>query len=256
MARPRPLSPRSVRYVHAILRSAFQQAVRWRVLAQNPCLAVRLPKQQAKEMHALSGAEAAAFLSAVREAPHGALWTLLLGSGMRLGEALGLRWSDLDGETVNVRRSQTRTKAGLVFTEPKTAKSKRTIDLPRYAIEALKRHRAEQGRHAMRLGTEYDRGADLIFADPFGRPQHPNPLREREFVPLLKAAGLPPIRIHDLRHTHASLLLAAGEPVLNVSRRLGHANATLTLNTYGHCMPNADRGIAARLDAMLETGTG
>lgn len=254
VARPKPLSARSVRYVHAILHNALQQAVKWRMLAQNPAQAVDLPKHDKREMQCLDEEQAARFLEAAKGNKWGVLWTLLLGTGMRLGEALALRWEDIDGNELQVRRTLVQVATGgIYFDTPKTKKSRRTIDLPGYVLEALRRHRVEQARHRLQLGEEYE-DQDLIFAGAFGAPVHTSCLRKDYFLPLLEEAGLPSIRIHDLRHTHASLLLAANVPVKDVSARLGHATATMTLDTYAHVMPTADRKIAERLDAMFGTG--
>jgi integrase len=253
----RALSPRSVRYTHAVLHSALKQAVKWRLIRENVAEAVDLPKQQRQEMQTLSAAEAGRFLEHARKDRWYALWALLLGSGLRLGEALGLQWDDVDGGAVQVRRSLTWAAKGKDqpwrLQEPKTDQSRRVVALPGFVVEALKGHRIAQAKERLQIGDEYtDHG--FIFATYTGTPIRPSNLLRRSFKPILTAAELPDIRIHDLRHTCATLLLAAREHPKVVQQRLGHASITLTLDLYSHAVPGMDEEAADKLEAMLGAG--
>jgi integrase len=253
----RALSPRSVRYVHAVLRSALKQAVTWRLIRHNVADAVGLPKQRRQEMQTLSKEQAGAFLKAARDDRWYALWALLLGSGLRLGEALALKWDDVEGGTLQVRRSLTWTVKGAdpawVLQAPKTDKSRRSVALPAFVVEALRAHRVAQAKERLLLGEEYVDGG-FVFATFVGTPIRPSNVLRRSFKPILAAAGLPNIRIHDLRHTCATLLLAAREHPKVVQERLGHASIALTLDLYSHAVAGMQEEAATKLEAMLASG--
>jgi integrase len=259
------LSPRTVRYVHTILSAALAAAVRSHRLVRNPAATATppSPKQaRAPEMHPWDAAQLAAFLGwSAEHSQHHAAWTLLAMTGMRRGEALALRWRDvaLDAGTVSVRRSAgvVRVKgegAGVVEGDIKSGKP-RVVDLDAATVAVLRAHRRERGAMALQLA----RDDALVFGDQEGRHLHPERFTRTfhgELARARKAIGgdaLPVIRLHDLRHTHATLLLAKGEPVKVVSERLGHASATITLQVYAHVMPGNQRH-AAELFASLVRG--
>ncbi len=246
----RGLSARVVRYAHSILKKALKQAVIWRMLSINPAEHLSLPRQRPKEMQTLSVKEARMFRLACAEISHGVLFELLLVTGLRPGEALGLKWGDvgLDENRLTVRRTLTRTKE---FKEPKTPRARRTIPIPPSTTQALRRHRKQQLEDRLKAGPEYT-DKDLVFADPKGFPlSHANVVR-RHFKPLLVDLGLPEsLRIYDLRHTCATLLLAGGENPKIVSERLGHASISLTLDTYSHVLPDMQAKAAEKLESML-----
>jgi len=251
------LSPRTVRYTHTILRNALQQAVKWGKLYRNPATLVDLPRQKKKEMKVLSPKQAAIFMEAAVYSPWKAFFSLLLSSGMRPQEALGLKWSDIDfaNKRITVNRALVRTKGGgWELAETKTARSRRTIPLPSTVIEDLKEHKAKQAVEKLRAkpGKYNDQG--FVFAASNGEPMSENNLIRRHFKPLLEAASLPDIRLYDLRHTCATLLLAAGENPKIVSERLGHASITLTLDTYSHVLPDMQAAAAEKLEGMLFNG--
>jgi len=155
------LSPRTVRYAHTILRNALQQALKWGKLYRNPADLVDLPRQKKEEMKVLSPEQAAQFMDAAAYSPWKALFSLLLASGMRPGEALGLKWSDIDfdGKRVTINRSLTRTKGkSWVLEEPKTARSRRTIPIPSTVMNDLKEHRAEQAAVKLKKNNITTRG--------------------------------------------------------------------------------------------------
>jgi integrase len=180
------------------------------------------------------------------------LYVLSLTMGLRMGEALGLRWSDvdLDAGTLRVNRQVQRMRGGggLVFSEPKNA-SRRTLELPQRAVEALRSHRKKQAGEKLRATDYGDTG--LVFATGKGTPIDAQNIINRYFKPLLKRAELPNIRWHDLRHTYATLLLARGTHPTYVQKSLGHASVQLTLDRYSHWMPSMGRNTADGIDEAL-----
>lgn len=173
---------------------------------------------------------------------------------MRPEEYLGLQWKDVDTDrgTVTVRRALVwREKGGWYFGEPKTARSRRSIPLPVSIVRALGEHHRKQGEERLKSGPDYQQH-DLVFATPEGGPLAPRNLKRRHFRPILERAKLPPdFRLYDLRHSCATLLLAAGEHPKVVSERLGHATVTLTLDVYSHVLPTMQEAATERLEKML-----
>ena len=241
----RGLSARSVRYTHAILSSALKQAVKWRLAGENPAQYVDLPKQQKKEMTALSEDEVRRFLEAAKTDCYYVLFALMLGTGLRPGEVFGLKWIDLDAakNKLTVQRAWARAGSGYKFKAPKNRKSRRSVELPESLTGLLLSHRDTLAE-----------GSELFFPNAAGNPISERNLTLRYFKPLLEAAGLSrAVRLYDLRHTHATLLLKAGVHPKIVSERLGHASITLTMDTYSHVLPGMQRESAQKLDAMLFT---
>jgi len=251
----RGLSARTVRYTHAVLTSALKQAVKWLMLAQNPAALVDLPKLNRSEMKALSAQDAARFLVAAARDRWSVLFAIALATGMRPEEYLALQWKDVDFNKgiVTVQRALVwLTKGrGWIFTEPKTPKSRRNIPLPTTVVRSLKSHRRLQNEERLKAGRDYQAN-DLVFATTEGGPLIRRNLLRRHFRPILKKAGLQEsIRLYDLRHTCATLLLAANEHPKIVSERLGHANITLTLDTYSHVLPSMQRAASEKLERIL-----
>ena len=250
----RGLSPRTVRYLHAVVRNALGQAVRWRMLAVNPATSVDLPRQRKAEMNALSPEQASQFLEHAKRDRWSVLFALALTTGMRPSEYLGLQWKDVNLQkgTVVVRRTLARQKGeGWHFAEPKTKRSSRTIPLPPSVNRALAEHKRAQAAERLAAGPEYNQH-DLVFATATGEPLSIRNLITRNFKPILLRAGLPEsLRLYDLRHSCATLLLAQGEHPKVVSERLGHASVTLTLDTYSHVLPTMQQQAAERLEAVL-----
>ena len=215
------------------------------MITTNPAKSVDLPKQQKKEMLALTEIEAQRFLAvAQRMSEHSVLFATLLGIGLRPSEAFGLQWSDIsfvNGE-LRVQRMVSTTKGGWSFKPPKTPKSRRSIPLPHDLTKLLLEHKGQTEP------GEYN----LVFPNQKGNPLNINNLIHRDFKPVVDNAGLPPkLRLYDLRHTHATLLFLAGVHPKIVGERLGHSSITLTLDTYSHVLPGMQEESAQKLNAML-----
>lgn len=281
------LSPAYVRRIHGMLHSALRQAVRWELIPRNPSDLVTLPKGKKPEMHAMSMTEVARFIEAATTDRHYVLWAFLVETGARPGEALALRWKEVDlaAGTATIRRSLTWTKvkdtdgrlqAAYIFGDTKTGKV-RTIPLTPALLADLKRHKAKQAAERLQAGPAWV-DEDLVFPTDLGTPHRDENLRGRHFLQVLLKAGLAkPIererpagsrgpkpsprietvfRVYDLRHTCATLLLAAGENVKVVSERLGHASVQLTLDHYAHVLPGMQARATETLGALLYRRTG
>lgn len=254
----RALSPRSVAYVAAILHRAFRDAVRWQTLTRNPADAADPPRPGAKtEMRTWTAAQLRTFLQSLDGDRLAGCWWLLATTGMRRGEVLGLRWEDVDFErkTIRIVRTlittevQRRGAPGFAWGTPKTAKGRRTIALDETAVAALKAHRKRQREERLAAGPSYD-DQGLVVCQADGSPVHPKTI-SYQFKKAGRAAGLPTIRLHDLRHTHATLALHAGVHPRIVQERLGHANVSITLDTYSHVDLDLQAAAAARVAALL-----
>lgn len=246
------LLSRSVHHTHRALHRAFTQALRWGLISRNPCDGATAPQPRRAENRVLTQEQVACQLGTTRDHPAHALYVLAVTTGMRIGELLGLRWSDLDldGARLTVRRAlQRQNDAGLVFVEPKTSRSRRTVMLGQRALAAVALHRDRQTFARRAAGDEW-KDQDLVFANATGGPLDPSWQRQT-FYEALKSAGLPPIRFHDLRHTAATLLLTKGVHPKVVSEMLGHSTITLTLDTYPHLVPVLHAQAAAAMDTML-----
>ena len=249
----RGLSPTTVRGLRAVLRRALNRAMKLELVGRNVATLVDLPKQVRIEIRVLSPEEVRRFLEAAESDRFTALWYVLVTTGLRPGEALGLKWEDWDGNKLRVRRALVRVPGqGWSLRDTKTRRS-RVVALPEMTIRALEEHRTRQKRERLQVGSSYvDRG--LIFARSTGEPIEANNLKKRYFKPILEAAGLPDMRLYDLRHTAATLRLVNGEHPKVVQEMLGHASITLTMDTYSHVLPGMQEESAARLNALL-TGT-
>ena len=247
----RGLSPATVGGLRAVLRRALNRAMKIGLVERNVATLVDLPKPARTEIRVLSPEEVRRFLDAAESDRWHALWVLLVTTGLRPGEALGLKWEDLDGNKLRVRRALVRISGqGCSLDETKTRRS-RVVALPEMTIRALEEHRTRQKRERLQVGSSYvDRG--LIFARSTGEPIEANNLKKRYFKPILEAAGLPDMRLYDLRHTAATLRLVNGEHPKVVQEMLGHASITLTMDTYSHVLPGMQEESAARLNALLE----
>ncbi|MGA8017173.1 MAG: site-specific integrase [Candidatus Dormiibacterota bacterium] len=246
------LSASTVLKFHRLLREAFHHAVKWRLIAVNPADAVTPPRVERREMSVLSPSQATALLAQSRGTEFEAVMTTALYSGLRLGELRGLRWRDLDLDAGRLSVQQTLQKVpggGVVARQPKTHRSRRSVSLPSALVDVLREHRRRQVEARLLAGDAWADG-DLVFTDALGRALSETRLRWA-FWRLLREAGLPRIRLHDLRHTMATLMLAAGEHPKVVSERLGHSTVSITLDTYSHVLPGLQAAAAERLAATL-----
>jgi len=250
-----PLSVATVRSHHRTIHAALAQAVRWGLVARNVADAVEPPKMEIQpEMRALDAEETQRLLEvAYRESRYPELYVLAVATGMRLGELLGLRWQDIEPPVVHVRQALKKAGPNPMFAPPKTQHGVRVVWLPPSAVAALESLRVRQQAEKALAGSSYE-DHDLVFAQANGRPLNGRNLTRREFKRLLSMAKLPPIRFHDLRHTHATLLLGAGVPAKVVSSRLGHSQIGITLNTYSHVLPSMQEEAADKLEDILFKG--
>lgn len=252
--RGEPLSPRSVRYMHAIVHRALRDALRWGLLVRNPADLAEPPSHHATKPAApktWTADELRAFLAHVSSEPLYPLWVLYATTGVRRGEALGLHWTDvdLDSAYASIRESSVSVAYRVEASEPKTAKGRRALALDAATVAALRAHRATQAEGRLALGAGYQDEA-LVFARADGTPLHPEAVSEA-FARAVKAAGLRRIRLHDLRHTWATLALQAGVNPKVVSDRLGHATVSFTLDTYSHVMPGLQEEAAMTVAALV-----
>lgn len=246
------LSARIVRHTHSALHNALKQAVRWNILQKNVAEFVELPKVPHVERRVLSADESLAFLDTANSMAHGLIFEFALLSGMRPEEFLALQWSDLDFErfTAQVNRALVRHKGTWTFEKPKTAKSRRIITLSEPLILKLTAHKRKQNETRLKNGLTWENN-DLVFCTDLGTPHSVPNLTYRYFRPILKKAGLPQIRLYDLRHSHATLLLIAEENPKVVAERLGHSTIVLTMDTYSHVIPTMQRNATDKLTKML-----
>lgn len=261
------LSSSTARHVHAPLRSALKQAVKWEVIRSNPADGVELPRHRAREMQSLTKEEAGRLMAVeqfTRKETEGkppklvdnkyrVLFAFLLATGARPSEALGLKWPDIDLEkaTVAIQRTLQWHKGkgkGHYFAEPKTKGSRRSVPLPASLIRQLRDHRASQGAALLKLGIR----TDLVFSTGEGTPIMRKNLVRRHYKPALKAADLPTsLGLYCLRHTCASLLLQVGIHPKVVSERLGHSSTTLTMDVYSHVQPGMQEAATDQLETLL-----
>lgn len=248
----RGLSPQTVRHAHAVIRKCLNQAVKWRILPHNPALLVELPKVRRIERRVLNVEEARRFVSSCDKNPLGLIFEFALLTGMRPEEYLAVQWGDISVErsTAAVRRALVRHKGNWEFREPKTSRSRRTIVLPNSLVRKLVIHKQKQSFRMAKAANLWEAN-DLVFCGEFGQPLHVPNLTYRYFRPILKHANLPHLRLYDLRHSHASLLLAAEENPKVVSERLGHSTIVLTLDTYSHVLPTMQKRATEKLESMI-----
>jgi len=247
----RGLSARTVLHVHATIRRALADATRWGLVPRNVALLASPPRPGRPELQVWTAAELRAFLAAVESDRLYALWLLAASTGMRRGELLGLQWPDVDlgRSRVAVRRSLVTVGHQVIVSEPKTAKGRRSVALDPATVAGLKAWRKHQTAERLAWGPAWT-DSGLVFTREDGRPLHPREVT-RAFTRHVLAADLPIIRLHDLRHTHATLALAAGVHPKVVQERLGHANIAITLDTYSHAVPALEEEAARTVAALV-----
>jgi integrase len=246
------LAPKSVKYIHTTLHRALKQAVRWSLVPRNAAAEADPPRVRTPEMRPLSPAQARTLLQTAKGNRLEALYVLAVSTGMRQGELLGLGWKDVDLEAgvVRVRRTLTLAKGGPRLTEPKTRSSRRQIRLTSGAVDALERHRERQEAEGAARGDGWN-AWDLVFCTKRGTPIRRDNLHDKHWKPLLRRAGLPDVRFHDLRHTCATLLLTKGVHPKTVSEMLGHSSIAITLDTYSHVIPGMQEAAAKAMEDAL-----
>jgi len=237
---------------HNLLSAALGQAVKWQKLQRNVADAVDPPRASRKEMRALTGPEVHILLDACKDTPWHCILHTLSWTGLRRSELLGLKWKDMDLTLANLRVVQTlqRLEGGkFIFQEPKTVSGRRTIALSPASCLELRAHRETQDRSSALLGIPVT-GDTLVFSRPDGSPRTPSTLTQA-FKRLSRKIGLDGVRLHDLRHTMASLYLEQGVNPKTVAERLGHASVTITLDLYSHCLPGVQEAAAEQFDAAM-----
>jgi len=246
------LSPKTIRNHHGVLSKAYSDAVKWRKTSWNPTEAVELPKREETVPEALTKEELVILLSAAKDRALYPTYLMAATTGMRRGEILALRWSDIDMEagSVQLTRSLEETREGLRIKDLKTRGSKRNVKIPSVMISELAKVRAKQSEMILALNLDRN-GEDMVFTNFDGTMRKPS-LVSAEFSKLIKKLDITQTSFHGLRHSHISHLLADGQPVKTVSVRVGHANAAMTLNRYAHVMPDSQEQLADDYGNELE----
>ena len=245
------LSARTVQYIRTVLCIALGQALKWNLVSRNVAALVDSPRAEKFEIQPINQKEARAFLKAIQGDRFEALFTVALSLGLRRGEALGLKWSDIDFQARTLRISQAlqRIDGKLRLSEPKTKSSRRVLELPDSLVNKLREHRTRQLEEKMLAGPKWQE-TELVFTSTIGTPVDPRNVKRR-LDSLLSNAGLPHFRVHDLRHFCASLLLAQGVPLKVVSDILGHSQLAVTADLYTHVLPAMRREAVNLLDSVL-----
>jgi integrase len=246
-------STTTVHHVHAVIHKMLFDALRLGLVQRNVSDLVDAPSMRHREMTVLTPEQARILLGAAQGDRLYALYALALSTGMRQGELLGMHWRevDLDAGTVYVRYTLQAARNGpATFGTPKTAKSRRTIKISASVVQALRAHHSRQLEERLSAGPAWEE-SDLVFPNRTGRPMDNMHLLRRELHPLLRRAGLPSIRFHDLRHTAATLALAQGQHPKIVAEMLGHSQIAITLDLYSHVIPGMQEQVAMAMEASL-----
>ncbi len=246
--KPGGLSPQTVIHHHRVLRQALQQAVRWQILMRNPADAATPPRAPRREMNVLDEKQLLRLFEAAEGSDLYLPIVLAATTGMRRGEVLALRWSDvdLDSRFLSVQRSLEQARGGVQFKEPKSPRARRIIDLPSITVDALRQHKIAQARHRLQIGPTYkDQG--LVCSRLIGTPLDPAEVTSA-FAALMRKTDLPRVRFHDLRHSHATNLMRQDVHPKIVSERLGHSTVGITLDIYSHVTRGMQKETANRID--------
>jgi integrase len=262
------LTPKTVQHIHATLRTALNQALRDGLVARNVATLVKVPRADRHEMQVLNPDQARTLLTVAQKDRLGALYVVATTLGLRQGEALGLQWSDVDFEAGTIRVSRTLQRVPKALRgpddggqgthyrldEPKTDRSRRTVNMPKVVMASLREHRARQSRERLAAGAAWH-DWDLVFTTTIGTPLDSRNVT-KAFQALLVKAGLPFMRFHDLRHSAATLMGAMGVPMRVIMEILGHSQIGITMNLYSHVIPAMQRDAADRMDSLFATSTG
>lgn len=241
------LSAKTVVHHHRVLRQALKTAVKWQLLGRNVAEAVDPPRIQKREMQALDNAQISKLLTSAESDRLYAPILVAIAAGLRRGDLLALRWSDVNfaHATVSVSRSLGVTRSGMQLTDTKTARSRRAVKIPKLVLQALERHKADQEKQRKELAEAYH-DQDLVFPAVDGAPWHPD-----AFSSAYRTLAGGKIRLHDLRHTATTLLVRGGVHPKIIADRLGHATTRLTLDTYSHVLPGMDDDAVRKIDQQL-----
>ena len=250
------LSGTTIQHYHRLISAILHTAVEWGVLFSNPCDRTQTPKAEVKEAKYIDEAQATELMKALESADemHRAIIRLLLFTGMRRGEILGLRWSDVgfDKGTLNICRTlQFLPDRGIFVDKTKNKSSEREIRLSQIAVNDLRAHRVAQLEYRLSVGSHWLGTVDYIFTNDEGNPLKPDSVSSWFAKFVKNNTDLPPITLHSLRHTNATLQLAAGVPITTVAKRLGHSNAATTGRIYAHAIQSADDNAAEKLDDIF-----
>jgi len=248
----RPLSPMTVRHAHRLLHTALARAVVGKKVLRNVASIARAPKVPASEMATLQLDQIGELLDGIKGHRLHAPAVVALGTGLRRGEILALRWRDVDFNAGYLRVERSLGEAGgdLYFKAPKSQAGRRSLSLAPFVIQVLRQHRAEVLKQRIKLGMGKLPEAALVFSDIEGAPIRPDKL-SRDWANLVRARKLPRVSFHTLRHTNVSMLVDGGLDVYQVSRRIGHSSATLTLKTYTHLFRRKEAEAAEAIEAAL-----
>ena len=243
------LSASTITKHHHLIVDCLSDAVKWNLVARNVGIAVEPPRAHKKEMRALSVSEIQRFLDNCTTEPWQAIFHTLIWTGIRRSELLGLQWNDLelDIAVMGIRRSLVRLQNGTYVTEePKTSSGTRSLDLAPSTCLLLKEHRANHEQAVDLLGIPFSE-ANPVFGHPDGTPRPPSTVTQ-QFRRIASRVGLPGVRLHDLRHTHASLMLQQGTDIKTISTRLGHSSVAFTMDTYAHLLPGMQKAAMERFE--------
>lgn len=248
----KPLSPRTVLHAHRVINLALNRAVKNNTLARNVARVHKPPAVEEREIEILSADQVMDVLYKLAGHALYPIAVLAIATGMRRGELVALQWGDvdLDGATVKVERSLEETRAGLRIKPPKTKRGRRNITLPSEAVTTLRSHKVKQLELRLLLGLGTIAPETLVFSTIDGGFISPDNL-SREWGRVGASKRLPRVTFHGLRHTHASMLIAAGVDILTISRRLGHSKPSVTLDSYGHLIKGADAAAAEAIARLL-----
>ncbi|OPY55788.1 MAG: putative prophage phiRv2 integrase [Pelotomaculum sp. PtaU1.Bin035] len=245
------LSARSVRYVHRNIHEALDHAVRMQLVTRNVAELVTLPKARPYKAKVYGEQELIYLMRAAQGTDMELPISLAVALGLRRGELLGLRWGDVDFDQkcITVNNNLVQTRKGSISKDPKSESSNRTIDLPESLIILLKKHKKIQAEYRLLLGRAYNNGGH-VCCKPDGSPYCPG-YYSKKFKRFLKEKGFSHIRLHDLRHANATLMLKYGVPAKVASTRLGHSSIAITLDLYSHVLSDMQKEVAEKIDTGI-----
>jgi len=253
LKKDKPLSPEMITYDLKIVKTALKKAVQWGLIPRNPASSIAAPratKKHKQEMHILTEDQIKKTLATLKQGKDYQKYVLILllvSTGLRIGEALALEWSDIDFDNavISVNKTVQRIKKEIIVKPPKTETSIRKVTIDDHLVATLKRHKARQSERRLLLANKWKGTTNKVFTGPIGGLTVPSTV-EGWWIKFRPNVGLDNVRLHDLRHTHATHLLASGQvDIKTISARLGHKNASMTLNTYSHVLPAKERGAAS-----------